>query len=604
MTDTVVRESADRSAGRGPESRTNSSRGQWRPLLVRMHFYAGVLVAPFVFLACLTGAIYVFNPQIERAVDSELLVVDHPGKTALPLNEQVAKAMASEPGLNVVSVEPSRTLDQSTRVNFSRPGGPDMSYHTAFVDPSTGKVLGSKDVSSMGGYMLYTMWLAQFHGDLGLGEFGRWYSEMASLWIVILTIGGIVVWWQRCAVHRKITSGKFWKKFGVVDRGKRPGVKRTMSWHSVIGVWTAVLALLFGLTGLPFARTSGPKWVAQTGNMHRSSVQLDATLPGSTGSSGTSGSRSGSGMSGKPATNGTSPSTSATNGTSPSTSATNGTSPSTSASNGTSGMDMSGQHDMSGMDMSGMGSSGSQGGGAPTAGATTGSGSGSGSGQGKGNMSGMPGMSGTGGSGSGMGHMTATGIPQAMVAKVNFDAMLSAADAAGVNQEIRISSPTRPGTGWTIAENKQDWPVAYDSALLDPKTSKVVRTLDWNKSATTVDKLNRYIMLFHFGRLFGFVGQVLFGVTMLAVMWIVWWGYKMWWQRRPRGTAWRLGKVPERGSWRKAPKVSLVIWGAATLAVFWVFPVLAVSTLGFLVLDVVLGRIRAARADAEAPAAG
>ena len=102
-------------------------------------------------------------------------------------------------------------------------------------------------------------------------------------------------------------------------------------------------------------------------------------------------------------------------------------------------------------------------------------------------------------------------------------------------------------------------------------------------------------MLFHFGRIFGFVGEVIFGLAMLGVMWITWWGFKMWWQRRPRGSAWRLGKVPARGAWRKAPKVSLVIWTAVTLAAFWVFPVLAVSTAAFLVLDVVLGKIGAMR---------
>jgi len=109
-------------------------------------------------------------------------------------------------------------------------------------------------------------------------------------------------------------------------------------------------------------------------------------------------------------------------------------------------------------------------------------------------------------------------------------------------------------------------------------------------------------MLFHFGRLFGLVGQILFGLSMLLVMWIVWWGYKMWWQRRPRGSAWRFGKVPTRGSWRKAPRVSLVIWSAVTLAVFWFFPVLAVSALGFLALDVVLGRVQAWRAGTPATA--
>ena len=564
MTDTVVTKPVDPPAEPAP-TRAETSRGQWRPLLVRMHFYAGVLVAPFIFLACLTGAIYIFNPQIDRLMEPGLLVVEHPGKTALPLNDQVAKALAARPGLNLVSVVPNDRPDETTRVNLYRPGGPEMTNLTVFVNPYTGQVQGAKDISTMGGSMPFSTWMAQFHGDLGLGEFGRWYSEMASLWIVVITLGGLVVWWQRCAVHRGIASAAFWKKFSWVDRGKRPGVKRTMSWHSVIGVWTALLALLFGLTGLPFARATGPEWVAQFGNPHRSSVQLDTKLPASA--------------------NGSSSSSGASKG-------------------GASGGDMPGM-DMSGMDMSGTGSSGS--------GTGTGTGTGTGAGAGKsssgtgvpssGKPSGASGGSGSGGATSGSsgsashgGMTTATGISPAQAGATDYDAIVAAARKAGVDQKIRVTSPTRPGTGWTVAENKQDWPIAYNSALVAPGSYELVRSLDWNAKATTTDKVNRYVMLFHFGRLFGLVGQILFALTMLLVMWIVWWGYKMWWQRRPRGSAWRAGKVPVRGTWRKAPRVALAIWSVVTLALFWVFPVLGVSALGFLVLDVALGRIQSARA--------
>lgn len=558
-----------------------------------MHFYAGVLAAPFVFLACLTGLIYVFNPQIDRLLEPGLLVVDKPGHNTLPLNQQVAKAMASEPGLNVVSVVPNTRPDETTRVNFNRPGGPEMTYHTAFVNPYTGEVQGSEDMSMHGGGTRFSVWLAQFHGDLGLGEFGRWYSELASLWLVVLTIGGIIVWWQRCATHRKITSGTFWKRLTIVDRGRRPGMKRTMSWHSVIGVWTALLALLFGLTGLPFARTSGPKWVGITteGSMHASGVKLDTKLPGyqpSTG--GSTGDQTGKPGAGKPST---------------------GTSGDQS---GMSGMD----HDMSGMDhdMSGMPSSGSPASsgkpssGMPSSGMPSVSPSG---GPGSTTGAGAPGGSSTSGTSGGQGHggstsgtsgmAMSTGVSQAVIARADFDAMAAAAAAAGVNQSVRFTPAARPGTGWTVAENKSTWPVAADSALMDPKTSQVVRTLNWDKATPTLDKLNKWIMLFHFGRLFGFVGQILFALTMLGVMWITWWGFKMWWQRRPRGSAWRFGKVPVRGAWRRAPKVSLVGWSVLTLVTFWVFPVLAVSTIGFVVLDIALGRIRTARQKAPTPGA-
>jgi hypothetical protein len=35
------------------------------PLVLRLHFYAGVLVAPFLVVAALTGLAFVFTPQLD-----------------------------------------------------------------------------------------------------------------------------------------------------------------------------------------------------------------------------------------------------------------------------------------------------------------------------------------------------------------------------------------------------------------------------------------------------------------------------------------------------------------------------------------------------------
>jgi uncharacterized iron-regulated membrane protein len=54
-------------AERIPRSRTAPAR-TFGPLLLRLHFYAGVFVAPFLLLAALSGLAYVFSPQIDRTV--------------------------------------------------------------------------------------------------------------------------------------------------------------------------------------------------------------------------------------------------------------------------------------------------------------------------------------------------------------------------------------------------------------------------------------------------------------------------------------------------------------------------------------------------------
>ena len=57
--------------------------------MLRLHFYAGALVGSFLAIACLTGLIYVFSPQLSDAVYAdELLVGPHAGP-ARPLDEAI-----------------------------------------------------------------------------------------------------------------------------------------------------------------------------------------------------------------------------------------------------------------------------------------------------------------------------------------------------------------------------------------------------------------------------------------------------------------------------------------------------------------------------------
>jgi len=39
-----------------------------RSFLMRMHLYVGLLIGPFLFVAALTGLLYVLTPQIEAAL--------------------------------------------------------------------------------------------------------------------------------------------------------------------------------------------------------------------------------------------------------------------------------------------------------------------------------------------------------------------------------------------------------------------------------------------------------------------------------------------------------------------------------------------------------
>ena len=61
----------------------------------------------------------------------------------------------------------------------------------------------------------------------------------------------------------------------------------------------------------------------------------------------------------------------------------------------------------------------------------------------------------------------------------------------------------------------------------------------------------------------------------------------MWWRRRPtRGSEWAVGRAPARGGIRKLAPLSIVALVACTALVGWFVPLLGLSLLAFLLIDV------------------
>ncbi|TRW81399.1 PepSY domain-containing protein [Mycolicibacterium sp. 018/SC-01/001] len=222
----------------------------WRPLLVRLHFYAGVLVAPFLIVAAVTGALYALAPSIERVVYRDVLSVDATAG-ALPLHGQVARARAVHPDLAVSSIRPAAAAGDTTRVAFADPALPQDHSRTVFVDPGTGRVLGEQ-VTWLG-YLPVSTWLDGLHRHLHLGEPGRIYSELAASWLWVVALGGTALWVSKAVRDRR--RGRRGRVLGV-DRATT-GRSRTLNWHGATGIWLLVGLLFLSATGITWSTYAG-----------------------------------------------------------------------------------------------------------------------------------------------------------------------------------------------------------------------------------------------------------------------------------------------------------------------------------------------------------
>ncbi len=213
----------------------------WRPLIARLHFYAGVLVAPFLVVAAITGGLYALAPTVERFVYRDILFVDPTGQP-LPLRAQAGAARAAVGDLPLTGIRPAATGTDSTRVDFADPGlGADFS-RSVFVDPYSGRVLG--DEATWYGYLPLSTWLDGLHRHLNLGEPGRIYSEIAASWLWVIALGGLYLWLRGPARRHR--------------RGRAAtGRARTRNRHGATGVWLLAGLLFLSATGITWSTYAG-----------------------------------------------------------------------------------------------------------------------------------------------------------------------------------------------------------------------------------------------------------------------------------------------------------------------------------------------------------
>jgi uncharacterized iron-regulated membrane protein len=245
--------------------------GGFGQLLLRLHFYAGIVVAPFLLVAALTGLAYTVAPQVEQFVHGDELTVAQPGGPVRPLSEQIAAARAAHPGGDVTTVRPGAG-DATTQVDFTSPELDAEHQHTVYVNPYTGVVTGQ--LTTWFATTPVKTWLDDLHRNLHLGATGRFYSEFAASWLSIIALGGLILWWRRQRGNRTA------RRLLGPDLAARKGVRRTRGWHAATGVWLTAGLLVLSATGLTWSRFAGGNFSTALDAMRAGRPAVSTSLSG------------------------------------------------------------------------------------------------------------------------------------------------------------------------------------------------------------------------------------------------------------------------------------------------------------------------------------
>jgi uncharacterized iron-regulated membrane protein len=198
------------------------ARTAFRQFLLVTHRWIGIVAALFLVIVSVTGAILVYEQPLERWVHRSLYHVT-PGERMLSYDSLLAVAQNARPRkVPVHSIIVSPAPDVATRVQYQ--------FHWAFVDPYRGTVIGERD---MGSSVIVQARL--LHHSLLFEQRGRVVMQTATIASLLLTLGGVLLWWPR----------RIWR------------VTRTRSWrgvnfdlHNVLGIAAVAGVLIFGGTAV------------------------------------------------------------------------------------------------------------------------------------------------------------------------------------------------------------------------------------------------------------------------------------------------------------------------------------------------------------------
>lgn len=197
----------------------------------RWHFYAGLFVIPFVLVLSVTGAAYLFKPQLDRWEERAWRGLSSAG--AVGADAQVAAALAANPGASFHYYRIPEAAGDAAVVHVGLSGG---AMRDVAVSPQ-GRVIGSADPDAR-----WSAWLARLHGSLLAGRSGKLLVELAASWAIVLILTGLYLWWPR----GRGLAGIVWPRLSL---GGRTALRDL---HAVTGFWVSGLALILLFTALPW----------------------------------------------------------------------------------------------------------------------------------------------------------------------------------------------------------------------------------------------------------------------------------------------------------------------------------------------------------------
>ena len=215
----------------------------------KIHLWLSVPFGLIITLVCFSGAMLVFENEVNEWFRRDLYYVETVKESPLPMDKLLEKVATTLPdSVSVTGVSISSDPGRAYQVSLSK-----TRRASLYVDQYTGEVKGKSERSGFFMFMFRMhRWLLDSMNPGNEGIFwGKMIVGVSTLLLVFVLISGIVIWWPRTRKalknSLKITATKGWRRFWY-------------DLHVAGGMYALIFLLAMALTGLtwsfPWYRTA------------------------------------------------------------------------------------------------------------------------------------------------------------------------------------------------------------------------------------------------------------------------------------------------------------------------------------------------------------
>ncbi|WNL28315.1 PepSY-associated TM helix domain-containing protein [Arcobacter cryaerophilus gv. pseudocryaerophilus] len=206
----------------------------------QLHWFFGFVFGILLLLIGVSGAVLSYEKEILQAINKDTYFVNIPqDKQILSTKEILEKYQTENPDSKINSISFSSDKSSSVVLNIASKDPNNRRGESIYINPYTAEVL--PQIEGKDFFMFFFKlhrWLT-FEGDTQW--IGKNAVALATIACIILTIGGVIVYWSR-------VKNNFLKSFTFSFKSKNRAFLSTM--HSAIGMWVVPFFLLMCFTGL------------------------------------------------------------------------------------------------------------------------------------------------------------------------------------------------------------------------------------------------------------------------------------------------------------------------------------------------------------------